>query len=1328
MRTAPAVPEAESDPRLSRADRLQPALLLGAIGVGLAIGRVAPGVAGAASIAVSLGVFGLITLVMLNVNPGNVADTFTHKRFLTAAIGLNFVVNPLIAWGLGATFFQHEFRSSELGRFQLFVTAENGCVTEAEMEISHSGPNPLFQIVSDTFFCFTDSISITVTTNLSELNYQISGPNMFGSSDRITYLHDLGEYTMTVETANGCFYDTMWAVPLLLNTDSIYISGDHLNCLVDSVQLSLDTMALGLQYQWSGPGPFISQDAMPFVQIPGLYKLELTTRHGCVIPGSFLVELDSISPIVFLEVDDIGCDSDSVQMMIDADTFIYTYSWEGPNVFVSQIQEPWVKDIGRYDLTITGDNDCQSFYRVDLSADTAAPSVSVESTIITCFQPASDVTVTTDAASVLWNGPNYTSNDTTTSLPGAGNYTLYLLGTNGCDTTINFAPEVDTSVPQLQLFTDTIGCHRLEVPLFFESDLDIFNLTWNPATVSDPFADSTTTSTPGVYRLAAIAQNGCIGLDSIEVIADLTPPSVQIGGRDTINCLFDSAILYAIQLDPTVTYTWTTPSTQMIETDTLMTAGSGTYLLSAEASNTCRDTAYIDIVIDTIQPTLALMADSIDCLQSMANLQLSLASDEIVVWYWPDATTSSQAQFMTPLAGTYKAVVSNARNGCVDSATIDVIIDTATIDNQILGEAQLTCANQVALLKSAIGSDQTRLEWSGPLLNVVNQDSIQGLAAGVYYLRSTLTSGCFDIDSIRVELDTLKPIISIIADTLACNQPFVDIQLVSDAANITHEWNGPMNYMSSDSLPRVLDPGVYVVLVTAENGCQVSDSVRVEIDTVVPTVYIEAELFSCDDTTAMARGVGSADVVAYLWAGPSFAANTQDVLLNRPGSYAVLAIADNGCVAFDSITIDRFDLIDSVQLMVDSINCYSLIASHLIDVDDSNVSIEWFEGATSVSMTNSLTSAYAGNIRVLVENMNGCIWDSTFTVVVDTISPMPLIAQDGTVLCGNRVVNLEASNLVDLSRLDLAWTTLDGTILSPLDIPEIAVDGPGNYELFVLDTINGCSGATAIEVVEQLSSINIGDLIIQQPNCFNNYTATIEITDVTGQSGTVFYSIDDQQMQLNPFFGPLTAGQHVFHVTDAFDCVDTISAFIDDVTIRFVDIERDTVLLLGQSIFVDPLTNFISDQIARIYWTVNGQPICEGCDSLALIPIVDGHYAVHIIDTSGCEASDSILIQIISVPALYIPTAFSPNDDGINDAFGPYFGNNVAWVNEFSIYSRWGDRLHHRTSLVPDDNRLFWDGRLKDQFMNPAVFIYTISIELTDGNTVFRKGEFQLVR
>lgn len=108
MTVESSAPTTQVEARLGLADRLQPALLLGAIGAGLVIGRAAPGLAGTASQAVSIGVFALITLVMLNVNPRNLATVYRRTRFLAAAVVLNFVVNPTLAWVLGTAFLGDE--------------------------------------------------------------------------------------------------------------------------------------------------------------------------------------------------------------------------------------------------------------------------------------------------------------------------------------------------------------------------------------------------------------------------------------------------------------------------------------------------------------------------------------------------------------------------------------------------------------------------------------------------------------------------------------------------------------------------------------------------------------------------------------------------------------------------------------------------------------------------------------------------------------------------------------------------------------------------------------------------------------------------------------------------------------------------------------------------------------------------------------------------------------------------------------------------------------------------------------------------------------------
>lgn len=89
---------------MSNADRLQPLLLIGSILLGLAVARVAPDVAHSLDFIVSIGVIGLIYIAMLGLELHKVTGAFAERRFLTVAVVVNFVINPLLAWGLADLF------------------------------------------------------------------------------------------------------------------------------------------------------------------------------------------------------------------------------------------------------------------------------------------------------------------------------------------------------------------------------------------------------------------------------------------------------------------------------------------------------------------------------------------------------------------------------------------------------------------------------------------------------------------------------------------------------------------------------------------------------------------------------------------------------------------------------------------------------------------------------------------------------------------------------------------------------------------------------------------------------------------------------------------------------------------------------------------------------------------------------------------------------------------------------------------------------------------------------------------------------------------------
>jgi len=116
----------------------------------------------------------------------------------------------------------------------------------------------------------------------------------------------------------------------------------------------------------------------------------------------------------------------------------------------------------------------------------------------------------------------------------------------------------------------------------------------------------------------------------------------------------------------------------------------------------------------------------------------------------------------------------------------------------------------------------------------------------------------------------------------------------------------------------------------------------------------------------------------------------------------------------------------------------------------------------------------------------------------------------------------------------------------------------------------------------------------------------------------------------------------------------------------------------------------------------------------------EGKYTISISDSNNCVLTKSILVH--KECFLDVPTAFSPNYDGLNDVLYPV-GNDIENLT-FSIYNRWGQKMFESNSLTEG-----WDGTFMGQILESATFMYTISATgKTNGKAFFKKGNVSLIR
>lgn len=95
---------------------------------------------------------------------------------------------------------------------------------------------------------------------------------------------------------------------------------------------------------------------------------------------------------------------------------------------------------------------------------------------------------------------------------------------------------------------------------------------------------------------------------------------------------------------------------------------------------------------------------------------------------------------------------------------------------------------------------------------------------------------------------------------------------------------------------------------------------------------------------------------------------------------------------------------------------------------------------------------------------------------------------------------------------------------------------------------------------------------------------------------------------------------------------------------------------------------------------------------------------------------------------VYFPNAFSPNDDGRNDRFRPFFGKGIRTINRFQIFDRWGKLVHEAREVSPESPQIIWDGYIRQRQAAAGVYTYVAEVLFSDQHTKVYGGEVHLVR
>ncbi len=166
-----------------------------------------------------------------------------------------------------------------------------------------------------------------------------------------------------------------------------------------------------------------------------------------------------------------------------------------------------------------------------------------------------------------------------------------------------------------------------------------------------------------------------------------------------------------------------------------------------------------------------------------------------------------------------------------------------------------------------------------------------------------------------------------------------------------------------------------------------------------------------------------------------------------------------------------------------------------------------------------------------------------------------------------------------------------------------------------------------------------------------------------------------------------------------------------------VTISGNQTIFIGQQIqlFVDgPGTTYQWSPATGLSNTTVAKPLAS--------PVQDIMYKASVINNNGCSGDDSVRITVVDLDDIYVPTAFTPNNDSKNDDIKPFFGTKFT-LKEFSIFNRWGERVF--TSTTRGEG---WKGKINGVEQNPGVYVWILKFVDDKGKAKEKKGTVILIR
>ncbi|RKE98354.1 PKD domain-containing protein [Ichthyenterobacterium magnum] len=556
--------------------------------------------------------------------------------------------------------------------------------------IANTTNNSCFQS-NDSFIDITISGGVPFTTGPP---YQISwtGPLGFTSTNEDISNLDAGNYTLTINDNGGCPFTETYTItePDELVFDQVIFDPETISCFGandGNISITISGGTEPYAYSWTRDNVPFSNDEDLINLGPGNYQVTVTDANNCgPITQNFLIIEPPVLDVSLDNQTNIICFGEStgeINVITNGGRPNYTYSWTGPNGFVSTDQNLTNLFSGIYNLSVEDTSGCIDTLQVILIQNDQI-NIDVTTTDIVCYGD-NDASITINNIfggvgpyTIAWS--NFGTGMIQQNL-SAGTYTITITDTENCVRTF---PITIDEPPEFSIAPDVT-----QISCFGENDARIvLNLVGGIDPVTVDWDDDATAGVernnlgPGTYSVTITDGTPCV-IQETFIIFDVPELQVSANVVDALDCddTNSGSINTLIQGGtPPYTVLWSNGET----TEDLSAITPGTYQITITDANDCQVQASWDvirfepIVLDVVTET------EFNCDTRLVNQTFMATSSGGVPpfqYTWSSGTVS----------GANNEIMNTQQNGLVILDVVDSLGCTETfnfnVEIPVLGEA-----------------------------------------------------------------------------------------------------------------------------------------------------------------------------------------------------------------------------------------------------------------------------------------------------------------------------------------------------------------------------------------------------------------------------------------------------------------------------------------------------------------------------------------------------------------------------------------------------------------------------------------------------------------